>query len=88
MIRTPAGSLITAGKECTGAQAQGWSPPPPLLWLQTRAYYQVDDAYGFLQIRGFNPPQKIRAGPTKVNYRFYHLSVGFFTSADFQEFLP
>ena len=26
--------------------------------------------------------------PTKVNYRFYHLSVGFFASADFQEFLP
>ena len=26
--------------------------------------------------------------PTKVNYRFYHLSVGFFGSADFQEFLP
>ena len=73
LIRTPAGSLITAWKECTWAQAQGWSPPPPLLWLQTRAYYQVDDAYGFLQIRGFNPPQKIRAGPTKVNYRFYLL---------------
>ena len=59
LIRTPAGSLITAWEK--NAPEPGHKPArPPLLLLQTRAYYQVDDAYGFLQIRGFTLKKSAR----------------------------